>query len=163
MTKLTQAQTDLLQAAAATSKGIDDADRRTAAALIKRGFAISLPLSEGGSRLMITAAGQEAVRTASPPVETEGTSGAQAETAEPETTTATALRPTPKGKLGILVEMLRRPEGARVDQMSEATGWQVHSVRGAISGSVKKTLGLTVTSDKTEAGRVYRIVDEAAA
>ena len=42
-----------------------------------------------------------------------------------------------------------------------ATGWQAHSVRGAISGSIKKALGLEVLSEKTDAGRVYRIVAEA--
>ena len=44
--------------------------------------------------------------------------------------------------------------------MMEATGWQAHSVRGAMSGSVKKALGLTITSEKTQTGRIYRIVDE---
>lgn len=38
-----------------------------------------------------------------------------------------------------------------------ATGWQAHLVRGAMSGAIKKGLGLAITSDKTEAGRIYRI------
>ena len=41
------------------------------------------------------------------------------------------------------------------------TGWQAHSVRGALSGALKKKLGLIIISAKTEAGRVYRIADEA--
>jgi hypothetical protein len=45
--------------------------------------------------------------------------------------------------------------------MMQATGWQAHSVRGALSGALKKKLALAVISTKTEAGRVYRIVDEA--
>ncbi len=54
--------------------------------------------------------------------------------------------------------MLRRPEGATVDQIKQATGWQRHTVRGAFAGALKKKLGLTVTSDKVEGrGRVYRI------
>jgi Protein of unknown function (DUF3489) len=41
--------------------------------------------------------------------------------------------------------------------MMQATGWQAHSVRGALSGALKKKLGLTVSSDKTDSGRVYRV------
>ena len=64
----------------------------------------------------------------------------------------------PKGKLGLVIAMLRRPQGASIDDLAAATGWQVHSVRGALSGAIKKKLGLAVVSDKTEVGRVYRIV-----
>ena len=38
-----------------------------------------------------------------------------------------------------------------------ATGWQAHSVRGAISGAIKKRLGLKVTSEKSDGVRTYRI------
>lgn len=71
--------------------------------------------------------------------------------------------PGPKGKLGLVLNMLLHPEGATIEALSEATGWQLHSVRGAISGSLKKKLGLTVTSEKTEAGRIYRIQKGASA
>ncbi len=61
-------------------------------------------------------------------------------------------------KQAILIEMLRRPNGATIEQMSAKTGWQAHSVRGAISGTLKKKLHLAVTSEKVEgSGRVYRI------
>ena len=61
-------------------------------------------------------------------------------------------------KLALMVEMLRRPEGATVDQIVDATGWQRHSVRGAFAGAIKKKLGLAVTSEKVESrGRVYRV------
>ena len=61
-------------------------------------------------------------------------------------------------KQAILIEMLRRPNGATIQQMSAKTGWQAHSVRGAISGARKKKLGLAVTAAVVEArGRVYRI------
>jgi Protein of unknown function (DUF3489) len=54
--------------------------------------------------------------------------------------------------------MLRRPEGASIAQVIAATGWQPHTVRGAISGALKKKRGLAVTSEKGENGeRVYRI------
>lgn len=64
---------------------------------------------------------------------------------------------TPGGKLGVIVGLMRRPEGATVVQMSEATNWLPHSVRGALAGALKKKHRLTVTSEKTETGRIYRI------
>lgn len=61
-------------------------------------------------------------------------------------------------KQALLVEMLRDPEGATIQQIVDATGWQPHTVRGAIAGAVKKKLGLDVTSEKVEGrGRVYRL------
>ena len=61
-------------------------------------------------------------------------------------------------KLARLEALLLRPEGATVDQISASIGWQAHSVRGAMSGALKKKQGLTITSDKAEDGqRVYRI------
>ena len=54
--------------------------------------------------------------------------------------------------------MLERDGGATMEQMVEATGWLAHTVRGAISGALRKKLGLTVESSKIEGrGRVYRI------
>ncbi len=41
--------------------------------------------------------------------------------------------------------------------MTAATGWQAHSVRGAMSGAIKKKLGLTILSEKSEGRRIYRI------
>ena len=74
-----------------------------------------------------------------------------------------AAKPAPpKGKIGVLVELLSRAEGARLEEMMTATGWQAHSVRGAISGAIKKNLGLTVTSQKTDGVRTYRVAAEAA-
>ena len=48
-------------------------------------------------------------------------------------------------------------EGATLAAMQAATGWQPHSVRGFISGVVRKKLGFDVTVEKTAAGSVYRI------
>ncbi|WP_265300604.1 DUF3489 domain-containing protein [Verminephrobacter eiseniae] len=54
---------------------------------------------------------------------------------------------------------LRRPQGATNLQLTLATGWQPHSVRGAISGLLRKRLGLTVTQARNADGeRVYRVV-----
>ena len=76
---------------------------------------------------------------------------------------ASSMPTTPRGKIGLLVSMLRQKDGATIDAMMSATGWQAHSVRGAMSGSVKKALGLKVLSAKTDTGRVYRIVAGSAA
>jgi hypothetical protein len=56
-----------------------------------------------------------------------------------------------------VIALLQRPQGATVEEMRKATGWQPHTVRGAIAGAIKKKLGLAVASAKEERGRVYRI------
>ena len=84
--------------------------------------------------------------------------------------------PVPKrgpgnSKQALVIEMLKRPEGATIAQISEATGWQAHTVRGTFAGALKKKLGLTIVSEKIEgpagtpgAGqRLYRIAEEATA
>jgi hypothetical protein len=63
-------------------------------------------------------------------------------------------------KIATIIALLRRPKGASLDELTKATGWQRHSVRGAISGSLKKKLGLKVSSEKTGAIRSYRITDK---
>lgn len=57
-----------------------------------------------------------------------------------------------------LIEMLKRPDGATIDEIAKKFEWQPHTVRGAIAGALKKKLGLDVQSEKVEdRGRVYRI------
>ena len=64
----------------------------------------------------------------------------------------------PGTKLAALVVALRRPQGATNLELMLATGWQPHSVRGAISGLLRKRLGLNVVLARNAAGeRVYRI------
>lgn len=65
----------------------------------------------------------------------------------------------PGTKQATLIAMLKRPSGATVNQVMESTGWLAHTVRGAISGAIKKKLGLNVVSEKCASGeRAYRIV-----
>ena len=63
-----------------------------------------------------------------------------------------------KTKQQICLGLLNRPDGTTIEQMQRATGWQPHSVRGFLSGAVKKKLGLTLVAEKIEGGlRRYRI------
>ena len=65
----------------------------------------------------------------------------------------------PGTKQALLIDLLRRKHGATIGEIIDAIGWQPHSVRGAISGTLKKKLGLTVERSVVEdRGRVYRIV-----
>jgi hypothetical protein len=96
---------------------------------------------------------------------------AKAKSTKPEKA-ATGGKPTPRAgtKQAQMIELLKRPEGATVEQIAAATGWQHHTIRGAISGALKKKLGFTVEATRTrEVGRnkvgakgsstVYRIVE----
>jgi len=61
-------------------------------------------------------------------------------------------------KQATLIELLQRPEGATLEQMVQATGWQQHTVRGCMAGALKKKLGLSIVSEKTDGQqRTYRI------
>ncbi len=84
---------------------------------------------------------------------------------------APAEKPTPRAgtKQAQMIDLLKRPEGATVEQIAKATGWQHHTIRGAISGALKKKLGLTVEATRTRevgpnktgakgSSTVYRIV-----
>ena len=61
------------------------------------------------------------------------------------------------GKLGKVVTLLKRSKGVTIAELMKATGWQAHSVRGAISGTIKKKLKLAVLSEKADDVRTYRI------
>ena len=62
-----------------------------------------------------------------------------------------------------VIAMLQRPEGATVEEVAGAMGWQRHTVRGLFSGTLKKKLGLALASATEERGRVYRIAEPASA
>lgn len=82
------------------------------------------------------------------------TRSAKARAAEP----APAPAPTaPQSKQAIILDLLKHPQGATVDELMQATGWQRHSVYGTLSGVVKKRLGLNVVSAQEARGRIYRI------
>jgi hypothetical protein len=70
----------------------------------------------------------------------------------------TAVSRRADSKQAQLIAMLRAPAGATIAKIVKTFGWQPHTVRGVFSGALKKKLGLTITSEKSQGGeRVYRI------
>ena len=63
----------------------------------------------------------------------------------------------PNSKIANVVAMMRKPGGATLKAIMDTTDWQAHSVRGAISGAIKKKLGLKVVSEMRGEERTYRI------
>ncbi|GHC33257.1 hypothetical protein GCM10007291_37820 [Gemmobacter nanjingensis] len=118
-----------------------------------------------GTTLVATDAGLSAIGIEPDDARTAptGTNGAPSDT--PTTDTATQSEPAPKArapregtKQATLIAMLRAPDGATIEEITAATGWQSHTVRGAMAGALKKKLGLEVTSEKVEGrGRVYSL------
>ncbi|WP_425067849.1 DUF3489 domain-containing protein [Reyranella sp.] len=79
-------------------------------------------------------------------------------TTTPKQAAESAAAPRDNTKQARLIAMLRRPEGATIEEIVKALEWQAHTARGAISGALKKKLGLAIESEKEgERGRVYRI------
>ena len=107
-----------------------------------------------GTTLVVTEAGLLAIGIAPATVNFMSATRGSAKT-EP-----VAKPPTPRAgtKQALLIEMLQRSEGATMEEIILATQWLAHTARGAISGVLKKKLGLLVTSERIEGrGTLYRI------
>jgi hypothetical protein len=64
-------------------------------------------------------------------------------------------------KTAKILALLQRPSGASMQELRKATGWQAHSVRGFLSGAVKKKMGLRIDSAPREDGeRAYRVASK---
>lgn len=178
MSDLTDAQRQFLAAAGERSpalllpapksfKGNKATATRILNSLIKRGLAAEQPAAAGeplwrddkGQRLalVMTPAGCKAIGLEDALLA--ATAKKPSKAAAAKATPAAELAGAKKGtKLGLLSDLLRRKGGATIEEAVKATGWQPHSIRGAISGALKKKLGLAVASEAVEGrGRVYRI------
>jgi hypothetical protein len=135
----------------------------------------SVPCGDDPPPLRITRAGLEASGIETEDDASDGATPAkrQAKAQAPKPAKpAPTEKPTPRAgtKQARMIEMLKRPKGATVEQIAAATGWQNHTIRGAISGALKKKLGLTVEATRTRevgpnksgakgSSTVYRIVE----
>lgn len=75
-------------------------------------------------------------------------------TPKPASTTARRAN----SKQAAMIAMLQRAKGTTIDELVQATGWQKHSVRGVMSGVLRRKMGLNITSETGPHGRTYRIV-----
>jgi hypothetical protein len=108
-----------------------------------------------GTTLVVTKAGLAAVGVEPVVAKTKARVRKNPKTAKPP---AAPKTPRAGTKQAQLITMLEAPDGASIAEIVAATGWQPHTIRGAISGVLKKKLGLGVTSEKDgDRGRVYKI------
>ena len=177
MTKLTETQTIILSAGAqrpenialplpkglagaaakmAVSKMIEHGWLQEVDANLRRGEPLWRETGDGhGTTLVVTDAGLLAIGMEPVVVKT------VVALREHAAKTAALKQPTQREgtKQAQIIAMLRRPEGATIVEIVEATAWQAHSARGVISGVLKNKLGLVVGSTKEDGrGAVYRIV-----
>ncbi len=101
--------------------------------------------------LIITDAGFAAIGIAVEPQ--------QIKAQKPEAKSAPTERKTREGtKQALVIELLKRPQGATIPEIVQATGWAKHTTRGFFAGALKKKLGLVINSEKNEVrGRCYKI------
>lgn len=108
-----------------------------------------------GTTLVVTEVGLAAVGVDPVAVKTKGRVSKHRKTPKKPATPKPLRTVTKQAKL---ISMLEAPDGASIAEIVAATDWQAHTIRGAISGVLKKKLGLDITSEKTEnSGRVYKV------
>ena len=104
--------------------------------------------------------GQKAAKQAAAKKEAKSTTkrGAKPKRASKRAAKSDAAVPREFNKKAIVLELMQRTGGATMAEIAKATDWQNHSIRGFISGTLAKKMGLKVESTRNEAGeRTYRI------
>ncbi len=82
--------------------------------------------------------------------------------AAPRKPTRSISEASAPSKTDLVLKKLRTAKGVTIAQLSEVTGWQIHSVRGFLSGTVKRKLGLNLVSEVGRDGaRRYRVTADA--
>jgi hypothetical protein len=170
MTKLSPTQQRILEAASTQPKAdvreqMQDMKSpairdKVVESMLKNGLIIEDPDSNGVVYI-ISEAGFAAIGQAKPAANTEEAAPEASEDEKPAKVKKAKKEPSEKkvSKQQTLITMLQREEGATLAQMMEATGWQKHSLHGAMAGGLKKKLGYNITSSKEDGkDRVYRIV-----
>jgi hypothetical protein len=118
------------------------------------------------------AAGRDEVAAAKTPAETKSSgrpgrakrsSGKKATTPSAKATKVSPGRRNPHSKQDQIVALLQQPGGATLDGLVKATGWQKHSVRGFLAGTVRKNMKLPLLSEKIDGIRTYRVAASRAA
>ena len=183
MTKLTDTQTIILSAGAQRpdnlalplSKGLHGAAAKMAVtkmiahgwlqevdANLRRGEPLWRETGDGhGTTLVVTDAGLLAIGIE--PVMASAVTALRKTQLDADPQPTAAETPTPVNiragtKQAQIIALLQRPEGAAITEIVAETGWMAHSVRGLISGALKKKLGLPIASEKVEGrGTVYKL------
>jgi hypothetical protein len=164
-TKLTDTQTAILQAAAGRPDGniepLQATLRGGARAKVIEGLLARGLIVGADDRYLLTDAGYAAVGKRRPvPKDVQKIDAPDALTKREAIDALQKLEVTirPGTKLAAIIDAMRNPGGATIAQMMAGTGWQAHTVRGAISGMVRKRLGYEVVTKKGADGqRTYRI------
>lgn len=118
------------------------------------------PSKKGASQKKSAPKAKKAAKTVPPKKEAKGAPKKVAK--EKAKVGKTAAKPATESRDGskktVVIDLLRRKDGATMAEIAKATDWQKHSIRGFISGQLTKKMGLSIESTKNEAGeRTYRL------
>lgn len=163
--KLTDTQTAILKAAVSRPDGniepLPATLRGSARTKVIEGLLARGLITESGVSYLLTDAGYAAVgkrRTVPKGIQKMDTPDALTKREATDALQKLEVTIRPGTKLAVIIDAMRHPGGATIAQMMAGTGWQAHSVRGAISGMVRKRLGHEVVTEKGADGqRAYRI------
>ena len=166
MTDLTDTQSLILSTACARASGLifpvtanlkGGAVGNICKSLLKRGLIEEIPAADPDTVWRHGEAGSLTLRATPLAFSALGlrTVEGTAPAVQPDLTPPTQRKGTKQAQL---IAMLKVPEGATIEEIVTATGWLCHTVRGVMSGALKKKLGLTITSEKVDGrGRVYKL------